>query len=910
MPDDHPQSNHSHEAPIPKGLRKQLDAFKKELWKIKIIEAVLAGFFGLIFSFLLVFGLDRIMETPNSIRLIILLLGISIFSIFAPYWIRRWVYGHRHENQLARLIARRFPRLGDRMLGAVELQDQTESADVLSPQLRAAAMRTVAADAANKDLLEALPIARHRKGALIVTALLLVAAATIITVPDAGFNALKRWLMPLSDTERYTFTKLDLSGIKTPHHVPYGESFSLTIPLAADSNRQPDIARARYGQGDWVEAQLDNGSYTFTFAGQRAQDRLYLEADDARHSLPVEPRMRPSMENSRAAIKLPAYLERPDVSADLRSGFLSVLEGSEILIQSTMSSALQSASGKLTTLPKEVAELDNSAPLEDPAAQDGEADTRTADSDQSAATETETAPLPEKDLSLKVNGRKITTSAIPMADHPLLATLQWTDIFGLAGDAELKIRLESSQDQPPSTYIQGIERQHIMLAEETLDFEVLAEDDYGLKAAGISWQGEFTKPTGETPAQGELLLKKGNPTLTSLTQKFSFSPQNLEIKPQKLILRSWTEDYNPKRKRVYSEPIVIYILTRDEHAQVLKNQFDRAIGELEDIARKEQNLNDENQRLDRKEGQDLQNEDNKKKLQAQQDAERENKERLEKLTKDMEQLFKDAVRNGEIDKEALQKMGKALENMKEITKENLPKVEQKLQDAQSQRNTPEKTKQDLKEAIEEQEKALEKMKQALKDANEANRNFEASTFVNRLKRAATEEDGIASTFIDAIDKVIGSEYEDLDPVEQRSVKSAYDQQRQTASDVRWIQEDLGHYFARTQKPEHEKLVNEMRSSQIDQAMEVLSNQVASNLSYNSISQSKRWAAQLRKWAKELDGSKKSGGGGGGGGGGQPPQEDKDFEFMLKVMRMIQKEQDIRSRTRALEDLKRSLELNQ
>ena len=61
-------------------------------------------------------------------------------------------------------------------------------------------------------------------------------------------------------------------------------------------------------------------------------------------------------------------------------------------------------------------------------------------------------------------------------------------------------------------------------------------------------------------------------------------------------------------------------------------------------------------------------------------------------------------------------------------------------------------------------------------------------------------------------------------------------------------------------------------------------------------------------AKQLEGDKNSDGSGGGDGGGSPPQEDKDFEFMLKVMRMIQKEQDIRSRTRALEDLKRSLKL--
>jgi len=888
MPDNLPEPPPPQQAPMPKELRAQLAQFKKQLWRIKITEAILAGFFGLLLSFLLVFALDRFMETPHTLRLIILILGVSLFSLFAPYWIRRWVFGHRRENQLARLISQRFPKLGDRLLGAVELQNQHEGSDTLSPELRAAAMRTVAEDTAKRDLSDALPAARHRKGALVVLTLILLSGAALVTVPDAGINALKRWLMPLSNTERFTFTKLDLSGIETPYHVPYGESFSITIPLAKTSNRQPENARARYGQGEWIDAPLTNGAYTFTFPGQRAQDTLHIEADDARHSLAIEPAIRPAMENLNAAVRLPAYLQRPDIHADLRSGYLTVLEGSSIQIQATITRSIATATGSVITQPKETDQME---PLE-------------KESGPQTAPTPALAKKTTAKVALKLDGRKITTAPIAIADHALLIPIEWTDIFGLAADTPLKIRLESTQDQLPSTYIQGIERQHIMLAEETLEFNVLAEDDYGLKSCGISWEGEFTKPTSAKPAQGELILEHGSPTRTTLNKPFIFSPANFDIPPQKLMLRSWTEDYKPGRGRVYSEPIILYILTHDEHAQVLKNEFDRVIGELEDIARKEQNLNDQNQRLERKNGKELQKETNKKNLQSQQDAERENKERMDKLTKRMEKLFKDAVRNGEIDKDVLKKMNSARQTMKELAKEDMPNIEQKLQDAQSQRNTPEKAKQDLQEAIDAQKKAIAKMKKALKDANDANRKFEASTFVNRLKRAASEEDGIAATFIDSINKVIGFEFDELDPIEQRTVKAAYEQQRQTAGDVRWIQEDLAHYYARTQKEEHKKLVELMRQSRIDEALEALSSRVASNISYSSITESKRWAAQLRKWAKQISGDQQVGGGGGGGGS----QEDKDFEFMLKVMRMIQKEQDIRARTRSLEDIKRSLKL--
>src|SRR5688500_9157264 len=66
---------------------------------------------------------------------------------------------------------------------------------------------------------------------------------------------------------------------------------------------------------------------------------------------------------------------------------------------------------------------------------------------------------------------------------------------------------------------------------------------------------------------------------------------------------------------------------------------------------------------------------------------------------------------------------------------------------------------------------------------------------------------------------------------------------------------------------------------------------------------KEWAAKLAAWAKKLDGDKQ----GPGGGGGSGDSEDEDFEFMLRVMQMVQIEQDLRASTRALEQLRLSLE---
>ena len=84
---------------IPENLKRLLDDYRRKLWRAKIIEAILAGLLGLLLSFLLVFALDRFIQTSAVLRLWILLGGTSLFAVFAPYWMRRWVWGHRRENE-------------------------------------------------------------------------------------------------------------------------------------------------------------------------------------------------------------------------------------------------------------------------------------------------------------------------------------------------------------------------------------------------------------------------------------------------------------------------------------------------------------------------------------------------------------------------------------------------------------------------------------------------------------------------------------------------------------------------------------------------------------------------------------------------------------------------------------------
>jgi hypothetical protein len=133
-------------------------------------------------------------------------------------------------------------------------------------------------------------------------------------------------------------------------------------------------------------------------------------------------------------------------------------------------------------------------------------------------------------------------------------------------------------------------------------------------------------------------------------------------------------------------------------------------------------------------------------------------------------------------------------------------------------------------------------------------------------------------------------------------------QANNASELRWLQEDLGHFFTRTNKEVYRDILDEMRKGNIDSSLEELRELMRMNHTFRSANAATYWAKELRAWAKKLEGDKDENGGGNGGGGDSPNPEDEDFEFMLRVMKLIQSEQDLRASTRALEEMKRSAKL--
>ena len=116
---------------IPPVLQEKLEEFRSRLWAVKIGEGALAGIAGLILSFLVVFCIDRFIGTPIWLRVLLLVLGFAVPAIGIPLRYHRWVWSKRSLGQIARVLRKRYPKLGGELLGIVDLASDTKGLSLI-----------------------------------------------------------------------------------------------------------------------------------------------------------------------------------------------------------------------------------------------------------------------------------------------------------------------------------------------------------------------------------------------------------------------------------------------------------------------------------------------------------------------------------------------------------------------------------------------------------------------------------------------------------------------------------------------------------------------------------------------------------------------------------------------------------
>src|SRR5437870_4086160 len=140
---------------LPAQLRQQFANLERRLWTLETVLALCFALGGLLVSFLILFFSDRFWNTPVWARTVITLIGASALIGAGCWWSQQWIFRRRYLRAVAVLVQKRFRRLGDRLLGIVELTEEEPRRADFSPELYRAAIQQVSNEAVQYDFREA-----------------------------------------------------------------------------------------------------------------------------------------------------------------------------------------------------------------------------------------------------------------------------------------------------------------------------------------------------------------------------------------------------------------------------------------------------------------------------------------------------------------------------------------------------------------------------------------------------------------------------------------------------------------------------------------------------------------------------------------------------------------------------------
>jgi hypothetical protein len=871
---------------LPEALRRQLLDFRRRVWIIKMVEAACAAAFAVLAAYWLMFLLDRAFDTPPALRAV-LFVAAFVGCLRIPAAVYRWIWQNRRLEQLAMLLARKHPAVGDQLLGIIELV-RNDFEQARSWELCEAAVREVAKDAQSRDFSDSVPAPRHKAWAYTAAVPIVAAIGLALGYPAAARSAWARLLSPWGNAPRYTFAALE--DLPSRLVVAHGEPFTVTARLAGQTVWHPARGEAQFDGQPPVAARLEDGGYAFEMPSQLEAGYLTIKVGDATRRIRIEPTLRPELTSLVASVNLPDYLGRPGrLRKDVRGGAITLVQGSQASFAATASRELSTA--RVDGHPRTPA---------------------------GATVDTPTAPVQ--------GARKM--------------EITWRDVFGLEGKEPFKLAINGREDEAPSIACEDLPRQKVVLDSEMLGFKIRAQDDFGVQRVGMEWQG-VEDPSVAKPAKGERILGSGGHDKESLELAGTFSAKSLGIDPQPVQVRMFVEDYLPGRPRVYSPPYTFYVLTPEQHAIWITEQLNRWHRQAIEVKDREMQLHETNKELRALAAAELDKPENRRRIENQSQAERQNGRRLTGLTNVGEGLVREAMRNPEFGVGHLEKWAEMLQILKDISGNRMPSVADllkeaaqappsmaqaqasqqqaqrtpmagkvrasgggkpsgsdsndkkkdepvipKIVDMESSQNSPSEkpagpdssppqkagqaplrlpvttvmgkpkdsescpTGQKLDEAVNKQRDLLAEFEKIADELNRVLANLEGSTLLKRLKAAARLQYQVGGRIAGQVGETFGVGAQQVGGAAWKALGELSDLEAKASQEVSWIMDDMQSYFERRPFMRFKTVLEDMRKTDVIGALRQLGDDLKKENGI-SIAQCDYWSDTLDRWAEDL-----------------------------------------------------------
>ncbi|NQZ68797.1 MAG: hypothetical protein HRT89_12085, partial [Lentisphaeria bacterium] len=693
---------------LPENLQLKLKSFEKRLKLYETLFVILGALSGAAFSWLILYVSDRFWDTAIIFRILISVSAILCAAAFSYFWLFHWIFHKRNLRQLASIIQSEHQILGDRLQGIVELVEQSDIHDI-SPALIRAAIRKVASEADDLEFTDAVDKRGSRKAFTICTVLAVFVVSLMVFNVHAGVNAFQRWAMPTADIPRYTFVSVE--ALPDTLYVPHGEAFTIEIfDIKYDdaSFFKPTEAEANCSNQAILEVSIHKNRARFEIPGQTEQISLFLSVGDYDKTIKVEPLYRPVLKDLTAYIVYPEYLERGQNLQKVSAGYFSVLEKSTVSFKASFSRAIKAASfsNKVKT------KIDNDHFLSD---------------------KYEIAKAEKIEIG-------------------------FTDIHGLKPQKNYVLNLQVRKDKMPIVEFPDQAASVAILINESVEMSIEASDDFGLKYLTLEWDIYDLQERKRHHETYKQILLKGGPYKDKLKRTFIFSPEQMKIPDQTMvILKAKAKDYNPNSKAAYSMERKIYILSYEEHEKLIRKRFEELQTQLEEQIRQEENQKHDTEDMAKKK--DLKDSKHNDKIAELSKNESANRREIERIVQKGMKLLKEALRNKNISESMIREWAKMLNGLKNIKSSEMKSAQGKLNKAL--KNPPSRN-EDMKKAAENMAEAIKKMQKLLKNLDKSLEQMTAMNFVNRLKAMARKEGEIKRDLKAIFADTIGANKDDLD----------------------------------------------------------------------------------------------------------------------------------------------------
>jgi hypothetical protein len=832
---------------LPEGLRRQFEEVQRQLWKVETTVAICAIASGLILSYLALFVSDRLWETPIWLRVTFFFCGLAIAALAGFEWARRWIWRPRKLPALANLVQKKYRRLGDRLLGIVELANEERHFANFSPALYHAAIHQVAEEARKYDFRKSVSTSGARKTSIVTAALAVLLCALFIALPHPGWNAFLRWAAPGAEIPRYTLVSLE--GLPANLIVAHGESFDVSGAVHYRTFWKPRRVTARWERQPRIESEAQGAKFHLRVPGQIEDGTLLIQIGDDRARVKVSPIYRPSLEELAADVHLPDYLKYPSQTNVLQNGALLMVEGSSVAFHGKISRALSNA-----------------------VMQTGDA-----------------TPSP-----LKIAGENFASDSTE-PDGAEEIDFNWRDNLGLTNAAPLRLSVRTEPDAPPTPEILELPREIAVLESDVLHVPVQARDDFGVRDFGLLW--EMTEDSPKTDIETtEVKTQTASSHVTTAQKVFLWSPSLYRIPQGATVeLQAYARDYYPQRDRAMSQVYRVHVLSPEQHAELVREQLETVMEQVEEVTRLQEKIVANLGEV--KDAEKLPESQKSARISQSKEDQLENAAHLNELSKQGERAVREATKNPLFNEETIRQWSKSMQQWRQLSGEKMQSAAKSMQAAQksSQSQSPSQSK-EMADAMKKAEDVLKELEQMEQRANQHMDDLQALTLSQRLRKVGTEEKDIGGLLVSSAPETIGLLPRDL-PEKYKIFETELTRNQAGAQkETETLQGEISRFFERTQKRTYGEVSREMKTMRASDELDRVGGLIGGNIGIEASENLGEWSDRFQKWSDKLEPKSSDKGQGEGSSSSNGKKKNDLTQQLIALLRLRESEMNLRDQT--------------